>query len=152
MTNCIPPTELGRLTIANLMEKVKGLLNLAYQLGLEEWKNLPETHTHEQHTQERHPHSPLIWSRLSIRTLPLDGVASLMANLCLNSQGTSQVFGDSNSTHLYFTQQTPLSKIQCISNSIFLNIFVMNKTSIDSKWSITQQNDPFRTLSFKDNS
>ncbi|TNN36397.1 Protein lin-52 [Liparis tanakae] len=29
--------ELGSLTTANLMEKVKGLQNLAYQLGLEEW-------------------------------------------------------------------------------------------------------------------
>lgn len=29
-------TELGSLTTANLMEKVKGLQNLAYQLGLEE--------------------------------------------------------------------------------------------------------------------
>lgn len=28
--------ELGSLTTANLMEKVKGLQNLAYQLGLEE--------------------------------------------------------------------------------------------------------------------
>ncbi|KAG9336488.1 hypothetical protein JZ751_002835, partial [Albula glossodonta] len=30
--------ELGSLTTANLMEKVKGLQNLAYQLGLEECK------------------------------------------------------------------------------------------------------------------
>ncbi|XP_034164276.1 protein lin-52 homolog isoform X1 [Pangasianodon hypophthalmus] len=29
--------ELGSLTTANLMEKVKGLQNLAYQLGLEEY-------------------------------------------------------------------------------------------------------------------
>lgn len=28
--------ELGSLTTANLMEKVRGLQNLAYQLGLEE--------------------------------------------------------------------------------------------------------------------
>lgn len=33
-----PLTELGSLTTANLMEKVKGLQNLAYQLGLEECK------------------------------------------------------------------------------------------------------------------
>ncbi|XP_045919418.1 protein lin-52 homolog isoform X1 [Micropterus dolomieu] len=31
--------ELGSLTTANLMEKVKGLQNLAYQLGLEEYVN-----------------------------------------------------------------------------------------------------------------
>ncbi|XP_061651838.1 protein lin-52 homolog isoform X1 [Phyllopteryx taeniolatus] len=30
--------ELGSLTTANLMEKVKGLQNLGYQLGLEEFK------------------------------------------------------------------------------------------------------------------
>ncbi|KAB0405566.1 hypothetical protein E2I00_007456, partial [Balaenoptera physalus] len=30
--------ELGSLTTANLMEKVRGLQNLAYQLGLDEWK------------------------------------------------------------------------------------------------------------------
>ncbi|XP_074959577.1 protein lin-52 homolog isoform X1 [Phalacrocorax aristotelis] len=29
--------ELGSLTTANLMEKVRGLQNLAYQLGLDEW-------------------------------------------------------------------------------------------------------------------
>lgn len=34
---CVPPcVELGSLTTANLMEKVKGLQNLAYQLGVEE--------------------------------------------------------------------------------------------------------------------
>lgn len=32
-------SELGSLTTANLMEKVKGLQNLAYQLGLEECKS-----------------------------------------------------------------------------------------------------------------
>ncbi|XP_058433771.1 protein lin-52 homolog isoform X1 [Marmota monax] len=31
--------ELGSLTTANLMEKVRGLQNLAYQLGLDEWYN-----------------------------------------------------------------------------------------------------------------
>ncbi|KAI1237736.1 hypothetical protein IHE44_0013822 [Lamprotornis superbus] len=31
--------ELGSLTTANLMEKVRGLQNLAYQLGLDEWKD-----------------------------------------------------------------------------------------------------------------
>ncbi|KAI4803875.1 hypothetical protein KUCAC02_025522 [Chaenocephalus aceratus] len=36
--------ELGSLTTANLMEKVKGLQNLAYQLGLEECKYLNITH------------------------------------------------------------------------------------------------------------
>ncbi|EOA99942.1 Protein lin-52-like protein, partial [Anas platyrhynchos] len=30
--------ELGSLTTANLMEKVRGLQNLAYQLGLDECK------------------------------------------------------------------------------------------------------------------
>ncbi|XP_054057665.1 protein lin-52 homolog isoform X3 [Rissa tridactyla] len=30
--------ELGSLTTANLMEKVRGLQNLAYQLGLDEWE------------------------------------------------------------------------------------------------------------------
>ncbi|XP_025946557.1 protein lin-52 homolog isoform X1 [Apteryx mantelli] len=30
--------ELGSLTTANLMEKVRGLQNLAYQLGLDEWR------------------------------------------------------------------------------------------------------------------
>ncbi|KAM9715048.1 protein lin-52 homolog isoform 2-T3 [Dama dama] len=33
--------ELGSLTTANLMEKVRGLQNLAYQLGLDEWE-LPD--------------------------------------------------------------------------------------------------------------
>ncbi|KAL4613192.1 hypothetical protein GN956_G23419, partial [Arapaima gigas] len=32
--------ELGSLTTANLMEKVKGLQNLAYQLGLEESREM----------------------------------------------------------------------------------------------------------------
>lgn len=32
--------ELGSLTIANLMEKVRGLQNLAYQLGLEETREM----------------------------------------------------------------------------------------------------------------
>ncbi|XP_061824958.1 protein lin-52 homolog [Nerophis lumbriciformis] len=32
--------ELGALTTANLMEKVKGLQNLAYQLGLEESREM----------------------------------------------------------------------------------------------------------------
>ncbi|XP_067586824.1 protein lin-52 homolog isoform X2 [Pseudorca crassidens] len=32
--------ELGSLTTANLMEKVRGLQNLAYQLGLDEWTSL----------------------------------------------------------------------------------------------------------------
>lgn len=37
MCVCVPPfVELGSLTTANLMEKVKGLQNLAYQLGVEE--------------------------------------------------------------------------------------------------------------------
>ncbi|XP_011804970.1 PREDICTED: protein lin-52 homolog isoform X1 [Colobus angolensis palliatus] len=31
--------ELGSLTTANLMEKVRGLQNLAYQLGLDEWSH-----------------------------------------------------------------------------------------------------------------
>lgn len=35
---CNHSAELGSLTTANLMEKVKGLQNLAYQLGLEECK------------------------------------------------------------------------------------------------------------------
>uniref|UniRef100_A0A3B3IF81 Protein lin-52 homolog n=1 Tax=Oryzias latipes TaxID=8090 RepID=A0A3B3IF81_ORYLA len=35
--------ELGSLTTANLMEKVKGLQNLAYQLGLEECKYNKDT-------------------------------------------------------------------------------------------------------------
>ncbi|KAK7799580.1 hypothetical protein U0070_001467, partial [Myodes glareolus] len=33
--------ELGSLTTANLMEKVRGLQNLAYQLGLDECKDKP---------------------------------------------------------------------------------------------------------------
>uniref|UniRef100_A0A3B4ZTU0 Protein lin-52 homolog n=1 Tax=Stegastes partitus TaxID=144197 RepID=A0A3B4ZTU0_9TELE len=37
--------ELGSLTTANLMEKVKGLQNLAYQLGLEECKYMNDTTT-----------------------------------------------------------------------------------------------------------
>lgn len=37
------PVELGSLTTANLMEKVKGLQNLAYQLGLEECKYMNYT-------------------------------------------------------------------------------------------------------------
>lgn len=36
MSPFYPSVELGSLTTANLMEKVKGLQNLAYQLGLEE--------------------------------------------------------------------------------------------------------------------
>uniref|UniRef100_G1NJ39 Protein lin-52 homolog n=2 Tax=Meleagris gallopavo TaxID=9103 RepID=G1NJ39_MELGA len=32
--------ELGSLTIANLMEKVRGLQNLAYQLGLDESREM----------------------------------------------------------------------------------------------------------------
>lgn len=35
--------ELGSLTTANLMEKVKGLQNLAYQLGLEECEYMNNT-------------------------------------------------------------------------------------------------------------
>lgn len=35
--------ELGSLTTANLMEKVKGLQNLAYQLGLEECEYMNDT-------------------------------------------------------------------------------------------------------------
>ena len=38
-----PVVELGSLTTANLMEKVKGLQNLAYQLGLEECKYMSKT-------------------------------------------------------------------------------------------------------------
>lgn len=38
-----PVVELGSLTTANLMEKVKGLQNLAYQLGLEECKYMART-------------------------------------------------------------------------------------------------------------
>ena len=46
--------ELGSLTTANLMEKVKGLQNLAYQLGLEECKShcpLGLGHERTPHTQ-----------------------------------------------------------------------------------------------------
>lgn len=43
-SSCYPSVELGSLTTANLMEKVKGLQNLAYQLGLEECKYLNITH------------------------------------------------------------------------------------------------------------
>lgn len=35
--------ELGSLTTANLMEKVRGLQNLAYQLGLEECEYMRNT-------------------------------------------------------------------------------------------------------------
>ncbi|PWA16456.1 hypothetical protein CCH79_00004546, partial [Gambusia affinis] len=38
LMSCHLTAELGSLTTANLMEKVKGLQNLAYQLGLEECK------------------------------------------------------------------------------------------------------------------
>ena len=44
--SCSASAELGSLTTANLMEKVKGLQNLAYQLGLEECKYTSNTHTH----------------------------------------------------------------------------------------------------------
>lgn len=40
---CHPSVELGSLTTANLMEKVKGLQNLAYQLGLEECEYMSNT-------------------------------------------------------------------------------------------------------------
>ncbi|XP_072895365.1 protein lin-52 homolog isoform X1 [Hemitrygon akajei] len=35
--------ELGSLTTANLMEKVRGLQNLAYQLGLDEWETYKDS-------------------------------------------------------------------------------------------------------------
>lgn len=40
---CFLSVELGSLTTANLMEKVKGLQNLAYQLGLEECEYTSDT-------------------------------------------------------------------------------------------------------------
>lgn len=42
--SCLVSVELGSLTTANLMEKVKGLQNLAYQLGLEECEYMNNTH------------------------------------------------------------------------------------------------------------
>uniref|UniRef100_A0A8B9DGZ7 Protein lin-52 homolog n=1 Tax=Anser cygnoides TaxID=8845 RepID=A0A8B9DGZ7_ANSCY len=52
--------ELGSLTTANLMEKVRGLQNLAYQLGLDEWRG---------HLQNRMPTSPAYslptWGKIS---------------------------------------------------------------------------------------
>lgn len=39
--------ELGSLTTANLMEKVRGLQNLAYQLGLEECEYTRNTHLNQ---------------------------------------------------------------------------------------------------------
>lgn len=41
---CFLFLELGSLTTANLMEKVRGLQNLAYQLGLEECEYTTNTH------------------------------------------------------------------------------------------------------------
>ncbi|XP_059817914.1 protein lin-52 homolog isoform X1 [Hypanus sabinus] len=43
--------ELGSLTTANLMEKVRGLQNLAYQLGLDEC-------IHENKKERQHNHQP----------------------------------------------------------------------------------------------
>lgn len=40
---CFLFVELGSLTTANLMEKVRGLQNLAYQLGLEECEYMRNT-------------------------------------------------------------------------------------------------------------
>ncbi|XP_056409397.1 protein lin-52 homolog, partial [Hyla sarda] len=48
--------ELGSLTIANLMEKVRGLQNLAYQLGLEECKSQDRA---EPICQWSHPNPPI---------------------------------------------------------------------------------------------
>lgn len=45
--------ELGSLTTANLMEKVRGLQNLAYQLGLEECEYTRNT-LHNQLTMQQH--------------------------------------------------------------------------------------------------
>lgn len=45
--------ELGSLTTANLMEKVRGLQNLAYQLGLEECEYTMNTHTITTITEQR---------------------------------------------------------------------------------------------------
>lgn len=41
---CFLFVELGSLTTANLMEKVRGLQNLAYQLGLEECEYMRNTY------------------------------------------------------------------------------------------------------------
>ncbi|XP_050811733.1 protein lin-52 homolog isoform X1 [Gopherus flavomarginatus] len=41
--------ELGSLTTANLMEKVRGLQNLAYQLGLDESSASPRVSSHRNH-------------------------------------------------------------------------------------------------------
>ncbi|XP_019625706.1 PREDICTED: protein lin-52 homolog isoform X3 [Branchiostoma belcheri] len=68
--------EFGSLTTANLMEKVRGLQNLAYQLGLDEAREMtrgkflnileknPVSHSHQHRThlkpsqQQQHTHSP----------------------------------------------------------------------------------------------
>lgn len=44
---CFLFVELGSLTTANLMEKVRGLQNLAYQLGLEECEYRMNTHLNQ---------------------------------------------------------------------------------------------------------
>lgn len=45
--DCFLFVELGSLTTANLMEKVRGLQNLAYQLGLEECEYPRNTHPNQ---------------------------------------------------------------------------------------------------------
>lgn len=75
------PVELGSLTTANLMEKVRGLQNLAYQLGLEECEYTRSTHhnqwiEHAACVRDTAVHTtlkPYLCKYSSCLVLPLDG-------------------------------------------------------------------------------